>query len=389
MPVPAEEGLRRGPLRSRRPRDAATVLETARHVGDDLADGLSGPRVRAAARGIRRLLAADGVGLSDLSGELVHVGTLPADVDVDAMVEDVLHTENRRRRGPVVALPLIVHDELAGVLLVSGPARMPALREVANLLVAALERSHLEESAEHAAEAELRALRAEISPHFVYNALTVIAGLVRSEPDRSRELMLDFADYIRYSLASHGEYTTVADEFHAIETYLALQRAVLGDRLRVQVRVAPEVLAVAIPYLVLQPVVENAVRHGIEPRGGGGTVQVRGEAEGADCVISVEDDGVGMHPAKAERLLAGNGAAASMGIANVDRRLRNVYGPWFGLVVETAEGDGTRVIVRVPRFQPGVVADGRGSQPAASGDGTGGSDPPAPTGTFPDREGWA
>jgi two-component system LytT family sensor kinase len=252
-------------------------------------------------------------------------------------------------------LPLHVRDELCGVLVVAGRAARGAVREVAAWIVEALERGQLEASAELAAQAELRALRAEISPHFVYNALTVIASLVRSDPDRSRELMLDFADYIRYSLARHGEYTTVADEFHAIETYLALQRAVLGDRLRVQVRVAPEVLAVALPYLVLQPLVENAVRHGIEPRAKAGTVQVRGEAEGNDCVISVEDDGVGMEPALAEAILAGQGGSDSLGLANVDRRLRNVYGPWFGLVVETAKDAGTRVVVRIPRFQPGVM----------------------------------
>lgn len=355
MSLPAEDGPTKGVLWSRRLRDPGSILETARHVSDDLVDGLSGPRVRAAARGIRKLLAADGVGLAELSGNLVHVGRLPSDVDTAALVDEVLHTESRARRAEVVALPLTVHDELAGVLVVAGTARLTALNEVAQLLVAALERGRLEASAEHAAEAELRALRAEISPHFVYNALTVIAGLVRPDPVRSRELMLDFADYIRYSLASHGEYTTVGDEFHAIETYLALQRAVLGDRLRVQVRVAPEVLAVAVPYLVLQPLVENAVRHGIERQAGGGTVQVLGEAEGSDCVISVEDDGAGMDPKQAQALLAGDGAANSMGLANVDRRLRNVYGPWFGLVVETAEGEGTRVIVRVPRFQPGVM----------------------------------
>jgi two-component system LytT family sensor kinase len=365
MSLPADPRARPpGPRRNpepRRPRlrrgraGTATKLELARHVADDLVDGLSGPRVRPAVRAIRRLLDAGGVGLADLSGRLVEAGWLPLEANPAAMVEDVLHTENRVRRGQVLALPLHVHDELAGVLVVSEAVEPAAVREVAQVIVGALERGHLEESAEHAAQAELRALRAEISPHFVYNALTVIAALVRSEPDRSRELMLDFADYIRYSLARHGEYTTVADEFHAIETYLALQRAVLGERLRVQVRVAPEVLAVAIPYLVLQPIVENAVRHGIEPRTDGGTVQVRGEAEGSDCVISVEDDGVGMHPMTAETMLAGGGSTASMGLANVDRRLRNVYGPWFGLVVETAQGEGTRVLVRVPRFQPGVM----------------------------------
>src|SRR5690606_15921460 len=141
---------------------------------------------------------------------------------------------------------------------------------------------------------------------------------VRVVHSRARELMLEYAYYIRYSLARHGEYTTVADEFHAIEAYLTLQRAVLGERLRVQVRVAPDVLAVPLPCLVLQPLVENAIWHGIEPSGETGTVQVQGEAEGNDCVISVEDDGVGMQPERAEQILAGKGSPDSVGLSNVD-----------------------------------------------------------------------
>lgn len=362
MSVPADRELDdelAGPARSwRRPwsrTDSASVLGVARRVAEELRDGLGGRGVRGAARGVRRLLDADGVGLADLAGSPVWAGSIPPGDTVGTLVRQVLHSETRAGHPPVVALPLHVQDELAGVLVVHGQVRRGTVREVATLVVDALERGRLEASAEQAAQAELRALRAEISPHFVYNALTVIAAQVRSEPDRARELMLDFADYIRYSLARHGEYTTVADEFHAIETYLALQRAVLGDRLRVQVRVAPEVLAVALPYLVLQPLVENAVRHGIEPRIKAGLVQVRGEAEGNDCVISVEDDGVGMDPALAEAILAGRGGSDSVGLANVDRRLRNVYGPWFGLVVETAVDAGTRVVVRIPRFQPGVM----------------------------------
>ncbi|MFL6142737.1 MAG: sensor histidine kinase [Labedaea sp.] len=363
MPVPADPELAVEPAEPttgfrRRPwsrSEAAVTLRVARHVSLELKDGLAGPGVRAAARGVRRLLGAAGVGLADLSGIPFWAGTMPAGDAAEILVRQVLHAETRAGRPPLVALPLHVQDELAGVLLVHGSASRAAVREVAGLIEEALGRGRLEASAEQAAQAELRALRAEISPHFVYNALTVIAALVRSEPDRSRELMLDFADYIRYSLARHGEYTTVANEFHAIETYLALQRAVLGERLRVQVRVAPEVLAVALPYLVLQPLVENAVRHGIEPRAGIGHVQVRGEAEGNDCVISVEDDGVGMDPALAEAILAGRAGSTGLGLSNVDRRLRNVYGAWFGPVVETAEGAGTRVVVRIPRFQPGVM----------------------------------
>ncbi|PPK66308.1 histidine kinase [Actinokineospora auranticolor] len=354
--APSDGGARLGFRSSKTARrDPTAVLAMARRIGEDLADGLAGPGVRAAARRVRALLGADAVGVVDLAGTATWSGAVPRGTRWLALLDLALHTETRAGRPPLTAVPLHVHDELAGVLVVAGRTRSGAIREVADWMVAALERARLEASAEYAAQAELRALRAEISPHFVYNALTVIASLVHSDPDRSHELMLDFADYNRYSLASHGEYTTVAEEFHAIETYLALQRAVLGDRLRVQVRVAPEVLAVAIPYLVLQPLVENAVRHGVEPRPGGGLVQVSGEAQGSDCVITVEDDGVGMAPARAEAILAGKGPAESVGLANVDRRLRTVYGPWYGLVVETERDAGTRMVVRMPMFAPGVV----------------------------------
>jgi two-component system LytT family sensor kinase len=356
MPVPADDTIRQEPFRSwlsSSRGDPISTLSTAREIAEDLKNGLAAPKARRAVRAVRRLLGVQGLGMADLSGTLLWAGRPSA--DSATIVEEVLHTEAPSGRPPLVALPLHVHDELAGVLIVAGETRMAAAREAAALIVHALERGRLEASADRAAQAELRALRAEISPHFVYNALTVIASLVRSDPDRARDLMLDFADYTRYSLARHGEYTMVSEEFHAIETYLALQRAVLGDRLQVQVRVAPEVLAVAVPYLVLEPLVENAIRHGIEPRSGAGLVQVRGEAEGNECVISVEDDGLGMDPEKAKAVLAGRGKAGSVGLANVDRRLRNVYGPWFGLVVETAVGAGTRVVVRVPRFHPGVM----------------------------------
>jgi two-component system LytT family sensor kinase len=238
---------------------------------------------------------------------------------------------------------------------VVGPVPDGATRQAAAWVADALHRGRLEASADAAEQAELRALRAEISPHFVYNALTTIASFVRSDPDRARDLLLDFALYIRHNLARRGEYTTLAGEFRAVEAYLALARAVLGERLRVQVRIAPEVLPVAIPFLALQPLVENAVQHGVEGTEGGGSVQVSGEAQGEDCVIAVEDDGPGMTPDRARDVLAGRGGG-SLGLVNVDRRLRAVFGAGYGLVIETAPGAGTRVVVRVPRFHPGVVA---------------------------------
>jgi two-component system LytT family sensor kinase len=329
------------------------VLTTGVRIAALLRDGLGAPAATGAARRLRELLGADAVGLVDLDGAHTWAGTAPQ--EADTLVADVLRADRRAGRDGVLALPLHVRDEPAGVLVVVGPVPDAATRQAAAWIADALHRGRLEASAEAAEQAELRALRAEISPHFVYNALTTIASFVRSDPARARELLLDFALFIRHNLARHGEYTTLAGEFRAVEAYLALARAVLGDRLRVQVRIAPEVLPVAIPFLALQPLVENAVQHGVERAEAGGSVQVSGEAQGEDCVIAVEDDGPGMAPERARDALAGRDGG-SLGLVNVDRRLRAVFGAGYGLVIETAAGAGTRVVIRVPRFHPGVVA---------------------------------
>ncbi|NMH93790.1 histidine kinase [Pseudonocardia bannensis] len=334
--------------------DAMDVLATGAEIAAELRTGLATARAGAAARKLRRLLDADAVGLLDLHGAQAWSGE--PDPGAAGLVDEVLRNDHKAGRGGVLALPLRVRGELAGVLVVQGPVRASAARQAASWVAEALERGRLEASADAAEQAELRALRAEISPHFVYNALTTIASFVRSDPGRARDLILDFAEYTRHNLARHGDYTTLAGEFRAIEAYLALARAVLGDRLRVQVRIAPEVLPVAVPFLALQPLVENAVQHGVERSGSGGSVQVSGEAQGTECVICVEDDGPGMDPAHARDILAGQDAGSGLGLANVDRRLRTVFGAGYGLVIETAEGAGTRIIMRIPRFHPGVVA---------------------------------
>jgi two-component system LytT family sensor kinase len=349
----APDSPRRRWRRGRSGAESMATLAEARRIAAGVRGGLGGPDAVSAARGLRRLLDAEAVGIGGLHGALVWSGRVPD--DADALADAVLSSDARAGAREIIALPVHARDELAGVVVVAGAVAPAAAREAALWLGEALERARLEETAAAAEQAELRALRAEISPHFVYNSLTAIASFVKSDPERARDLMLDFAEYTRHSLARHGDYTTVAGEFRAIEAYLALARAVLGERLKVQIRIAPEILPVALPYLALQPLVENAVRHGVELTGGSGLVQVSGEADGTECVIAVEDDGPGMDPEYAAAVLAGQGSPGSMGLLNVDRRLRTVFGPGYGLVIETGEGAGTRVLLRLPRFQPGVV----------------------------------
>ena len=251
-------------------------------------------------------------------------------------------------------------ERIVGTLQVFSPHHTAGLAraadEVAGWVSGQLDLAELDASRTRAMEAEVRALRAQISPHFIYNSLGAIASFVRTDPDRARELLLEFADFTRYSFRSHGDYTTLAEELRSVERYLLLEQARFGDRLQVTLRIAPEVLPVAVPFLCVQPLVENAVRHGLAGSERAGHISINAQDRGQECVIEVEDDGIGEDPEKVRRALAGDAASDSVGLGNVDSRLRNAYGDEFGLVVETAPGAGTKVTVRVPKFAPGVHA---------------------------------
>ncbi|MDL5154549.1 histidine kinase [Actinomycetospora termitidis] len=189
------------------------------------------------------------------------------------------------------------------------------------------------------------ALRSRFSAHFVHNALTAIAAFVRVDPGRARDLLTEFADFTRYSFRSSDAVTTVAEELRNTRRYLTLEQARFGTRLGVEITVAPEVENVVLPPFVVAPLVENAVRHGIEPVLDGGTVRVTAAGAGADCVITVSDDGAGMGP-EASRA-ASQVDARHGGIAEVTRRLR-AFGGGGDLHVDSRAGIGTTIRLRVP-----------------------------------------
>jgi len=237
------------------------------------------------------------------------------------------------------------------------PGLVRATMETAGWIGAQLALAELDTSRARLARAEVRALRAQISPHFIYNALTAIASFVRTDPERARELILEFAEFTRYSFRAHGEFTTLAEELRSIDRYLTIERARFGERLQVRLQIAPEVLPVGLPFLCVQPLVENAVRHGLSGKPGVGTVSIVARDAGAECHLTVEDDGVGMEPDVLLKPESPDGADGQhVGLSNVDERLRAVFGDSFGLVVETAPGAGTKVSMRVPKFHPAVRA---------------------------------
>ncbi|MDR5682644.1 MAG: histidine kinase [Armatimonadota bacterium] len=220
---------------------------------------------------------------------------------------------------------------------------------VGDLLGAQLEIAFLESEVDRLARTELRALRAEISPHFVFNTLHSVAAVVGRDPQRARRLITDFAEFLRHALRSHGEFCTLEEELWYVEQYLAFERTRLGDRLRTSVEVPASVLGRLVPVLTLQPLVENAVVHGIEPKTGRGTVWVRAEESEDHLRLIVEDDGVGIPPRRLEVITErGIGSGLGIGLFNVQRRLQAIYGEDYGLRVRSEEGRGTRVVVRIP-----------------------------------------
>jgi two-component system LytT family sensor kinase len=353
---------------------AYEVLHLANEAAPPFRSGLTAAAASRGARSLRRLLGSDALAITDRSlvlawdGEGEHHrpavlamaravldGGSPAILDADDLRCD--EPDCPVRAGIVV--PIESDGAVVGTLAAfgatvrAGTARAAA--EVAAWVATQVELGRLDKTEARAASAELRALRAQISPHFVYNALTAIASLVRTEPERARELLGEFADFTRYSFRRQGEFTTLADELRAIDAYLQLERARFGDRLQVRLRVAPEVLPVVVPFLVLQPLVENAVRHGIEGRSGPGEIVIEAEDAGTECRITVEDNGVGMDPDELRDHLAGRGGDG-IGLANIDERMRSVFGDPFGIVVETAVAAGTKVHLRVPKYRAGVRA---------------------------------
>jgi LytS/YehU family sensor histidine kinase len=207
-------------------------------------------------------------------------------------------------------------------------------------------------------QAELRALRAQINPHFFFNALNTIRYMIREDPQTARDLMIDLSEIFQRTLRS-GDFVPLRDELGYVEAYFSLEKARLGDRLRVvwggllqpdkPLETETPLLDSLVPTLALQPIVENAVIHGIGKKKDGGTVSVCVDRQKDDLVITIEDDGVGMDGIqKAILLQPSDQHNTSIGLKNVDARLRRLYGSEYGLAVESEPEKGTRVTIRVP-----------------------------------------
>ncbi|GAB3563243.1 histidine kinase [Arthrobacter alkaliphilus] len=338
------------------------TLHAASRAGQYLRTGLHAAGAAKASKQLRSLLGCDALAITDTESVLAWDGAaeelkgalmdLAAGVLADGrtVVVPASHALN------AVIAPIRAGNRVVGAVAAyapqAGAGLVRATSELADWVAVQVELAELDASRTLLMEAEVRALRAQISPHFIYNSLNAIASFINTDPARARELVVEFADFTRYSFRRHGDFTTLAEELRSIDRYLLLEKARFGDRVQVSLTIAPEVLSTVIPFLSLQPLVENAVRHGLEAKEGPGHITICANDSGAFAEVTIEDDGVGIDPEHLRSVLAGHADGDHVGLRNVDARLRQVYGDEHGLVIETAPGEGTLVTMRVPKSQP-------------------------------------
>jgi len=206
---------------------------------------------------------------------------------------------------------------------------------------AALQQSALEaaEAERRRAEAELKALQAQIEPHFLFNTLSNVAGLIDSDPTTAKRMLTSFTGYLRGSLdRTRAGGGTVGEELEMVRRYLEIMAIRMGDRLRWVIELPDELATAALPSLTLQPFVENALQHGLGPRPEGGEIRIVVRRDGSDLVIEVIDTGVGLDTS----------AVPGVGIANVRARLAALHGARSDVVLAPVVPHGVRATVRVP-----------------------------------------
>ena len=216
----------------------------------------------------------------------------------------------------------------------------------------------LEEQERLLLEARLDALQSQVNPHFLFNTLNSISSLVRFDPDRARALIVKLAKILRRQLGRHDDFVQLREEIEFIDDYLDIEVVRFGrDKLRICKDLDPDTLDIVVPSMLLQPLVENSVKHGLAPKVDGGNITLRSRLQQGKLVLQVEDDGVGMSVPPAVAANSMN-SGAGIGMMNVAERLHVLFGDEGKVTVQNRDSQGTRVIVELPVMQQPLAGDG-------------------------------
>lgn len=234
-----------------------------------------------------------------------------------------------------------------------GPGDIIFADGLAHLFSTQLELTEIDRQAKLASRAELKALHAQINPHFFFNTLNTITSLVRTKPDQARELLIKLGVLFRFTMHKTGKKIAIAEELTQVRAYLAIEQARHGSKLVIQEEIDEQVLPYLIPSLTIQPLIENAIKHGLQPKENGGCIILRIEKNENAVAVSIIDDGVGMDIMRNHPLTSSSGE--SIGLKNVHERLRGLYGE--GLTITSSPGKGTTVAFTLPKHTYDEVED--------------------------------
>ena len=220
---------------------------------------------------------------------------------------------------------------------------------LASLLSLQVELSAVDKGERLLARAELRALQSQIHPHFLFNAINTISSFITDDPERAKALLLDLSDYYRNRLYLAKDMIPLQTEIENILTYFEIEKARFGDKLSIAFDLHCNTQSCMVPPLILQPIVENAVKHGIQQSLRKGVVTIKTEQTGSDIKICISDNGIGIPAKKIEEILRKE--QLSHGLSNVNQRLINLYGEKYALQIFSEEGKGTRIWLHIPLHQ--------------------------------------
>ncbi len=269
--------------------------------------------------------------------------------------------DSRSRKWTGVSVPLSVQGKVRGTLELLylsskklSENRIAVATGLSTLLSTQLELSELDKQQALAVHSELKALRAQINPHFLFNTLNTIAALCRTDPQTARRLIIQFAGFFRESLERQNQFTTLDEELRYVNSYLVFEQARFGERLQIDWHIDEEARKATLPSLVLQPLVENAVKHGMA-KSGPLHLGLAARLEGAHLYVQVYDDGVGMGSESLSKFDSDSSSGLGIGLNNVKERLSSLYGSSGLMNINSTVGQGTEVTLRIPT--PGGIVE--------------------------------
>lgn len=349
-------------------RQAKIMLNITSKTIPYIRSGLNKDTAKVVSEIIYESINVDAVAITDRKTVLAYIGLDDVQdkcqflkkAEINAFRFKKVYVDNNKRGLGLlssVTAPLYCYDELVGTLKIFRKNKfvnstdIEVAKGLSNLISNQLEIADAENQKRIANEMKFNALQAQINPHFLFNALNTVISFIQYNPDGASRLLITLSEYLRNNLRYAGKWIMICKELENIDAYLFIEKARFGDKINVVKDIDDDLLNMYIPALLIQPIVENAVKHGILPKDNGGTVVIKIKDNNDDFIrFSVEDDGEGINNEMLDRILRdGYGTNMGIGLHNVYERVQSISkGAFFK--IESKRGHGTKVTFDFPKF---------------------------------------